>query len=77
MPAIKNEQEQASDRRAISKRRKESKAPLQRKCGYKERRWGDDFNDVRLACERKIAEWERLGIIAPRADVRNNDWIFA
>ena len=37
----------------------------------------DNYDDVRLACERKLMEWERLGIIPPWQSPRNNDWLFA
>ncbi len=37
----------------------------------------DSYDDVRLACERKLGEWERLGIIPPWQAPRNNDWLFA
>ena len=37
----------------------------------------DNYDDVRLACERKLAEWERLGIIPPWRPLQNNDWLFA
>ena len=37
----------------------------------------DSYDDVRLACERKLMEWERAGIIPPWRPMLNNDWIFA
>ena len=36
----------------------------------------DGYEDVREACERKLAEWERLGIIPKWQPMRNNDWLF-
>jgi len=36
----------------------------------------DSYLDVRLACERKLLEWEQLGIIPP-PQPRSNDWLFA
>ncbi len=76
MPTIKDEQWHAENRRALSKRRQDSKLVSQHIVGYRERRWADDYADVRIACERKLREWERVGIIAPRA-FGGNDWIFA
>ena len=35
----------------------------------------DNYDDVLLACERKLREWERMGIIA-RPELRSNDWLF-
>lgn len=37
----------------------------------------DSYEDVRLACEHKLREWERLGVIPPWKPAHNNDWIFA
>lgn len=37
----------------------------------------DSYEDVRLACERKLREWERQGVIPPWQPMQNNDWIFA
>jgi len=37
----------------------------------------DNYADVLLACEHKLREWERLGIIQPWQSHRNNDWIFS
>jgi len=37
----------------------------------------DNYDDVLRACERKLAEWERAGIIRPWQAPRNNDWLFA
>jgi hypothetical protein len=45
-------------------------------CGVARQEY-DNYDDVRLACERKLLEWERLGIIPPWQAARNNDWIFA
>lgn len=45
-------------------------------CGVSRNEY-DNYDDVRLACERKLAEWERLGIIPPWQPARNNDWLFA
>jgi len=36
----------------------------------------DDFADVREACERKLKEWEREGIVVPWEPFRGNDWLF-
>lgn len=37
----------------------------------------DSYEDVLLACERKLREWERLGVIPVWQSPRNNDWLFA
>ncbi len=37
----------------------------------------DGYEDVRLACERKLREWERQGVIPPWQPMQNNDWLFA
>ena len=36
----------------------------------------DSYNDVKEACDRKLAEWERLGVLAPYRDHKSNDWLF-
>ena len=36
----------------------------------------DDYADVREACERKLRQWEREGILTPNAAFGNNDWLF-
>lgn len=63
----------------------ETQQPVQRKkfkrlhqdtCGVARMEY-DSYDDVRLACERKLLEWERLGIIPPGQSPRNNDWLFA
>jgi len=36
----------------------------------------DSYADVRDACDRKIAEWERQGIVVPWHGSKGNDWIF-
>jgi len=36
----------------------------------------DGYDDVREACERKLAEWERQGIVAPYQGFRAKDWLF-
>lgn len=45
-------------------------------CGVSRRDY-DSYEDVRLACERKLREWERAGVIPPWQPGLNNDWIFA
>ena len=37
----------------------------------------DDYADVREACERRLKEWEREGIIVPWQPFRVNDWLFS
>lgn len=36
----------------------------------------DGYDDVREACERKLAEWERQGVLAPYQGFRTKDWLF-
>ena len=36
----------------------------------------DDYADVREACDRKLKEWERQGILLPWY-VLSNDWLFS
>ncbi len=37
----------------------------------------DDYADVLEACNRKLGQWEREGILlSPQAYYRNNDWLF-
>ena len=36
----------------------------------------DDYADVREACDRKLKEWERQGIVIPWQSFRTNDWLF-
>lgn len=45
-------------------------------CGVARQEY-DGYEDVRLACERKLLEWERAGIIPPWQPQKNNDWLFA
>jgi len=45
-------------------------------CGISRRDY-DNYEDVRLACERKLREWERMGVIQPWQPGQNNDWLFA
>ena len=40
------------------------------------RREYDNYEDVRLACECKLQEWEAAGVIPPWQPGLNNDWIF-
>lgn len=46
----------------------------QEKCGGARLEY-DSFSDVREACERKLAEWERQGVLSPGGH-RGNDWLF-
>jgi len=48
----------------------------QSKCGERERYECDTYADVRMACERKLAEWEREGILLPYNADRVKDWLF-
>jgi hypothetical protein len=36
----------------------------------------DGYGDVREACERKLAEWERQGILVSSFGLKGNDWLF-
>ena len=46
----------------------------QERCGGARQEY-DSYADVREACERKLAEWERQGILAPTMH-KGNDWLF-
>jgi len=48
----------------------------QEKCGGGLPQEYDSYSDVREACERKLAEWEREGILTPYHGLRGNDWLF-
>ena len=45
-------------------------------CGIARQEY-DNYDDVRFACERKLREWERLGVIQPWQPGLSNDWLFA
>lgn len=47
----------------------------QESCGVARMEY-DGYEDVRLACERKLRAWEREGVIPPWQPMANNDWIF-
>jgi len=36
----------------------------------------DSYADVREACERKLRQWEREGVLAPSGGLKGHDWIF-
>ncbi|XHR28414.1 MAG: hypothetical protein ACFUZC_21165 [Chthoniobacteraceae bacterium] len=48
----------------------------QESCGFARMEY-DSYEDVRLACERKLAQWVRQGVIPPWQPMANNDWIFS
>ena len=47
----------------------------QHSCGFARVEY-DSYEDVKLACERKIAEWERMGLLIPWRSSNGNDWLF-
>jgi hypothetical protein len=47
----------------------------QESCGFARMEY-DSYEDVRLACERKLREWECQGVIPPWQPMANNDWLF-
>lgn len=48
----------------------------QETCGGKERFYYDGYEDVRDACERRLAQWAREGVLIPYASAKANDWLF-
>jgi hypothetical protein len=54
--------------------RRKFKRLHQERCGGARLEY-DSYSDVREACERKLAEWERQGILAPYMQ-KGNDWLF-
>jgi hypothetical protein len=54
--------------------KKKFKRLHQERCGGARLEY-DSYADVREACERKLAEWERQGILAPYMH-KGNDWLF-
>lgn len=49
----------------------------QAKCGEKERIEYDNYEDVRIACERRLAQWAREGVLLYHASDRPNNWLFS
>jgi len=47
----------------------------QETCGVSRNEY-DSYDDVREACERKLKQWEREGILIPWQSGRLNDWLF-
>lgn len=47
----------------------------QARCGFGSAGY-DGYADVREACERKLAQWESEGVLAPYRPLRPNDWLF-
>ncbi|XHR29616.1 MAG: hypothetical protein ACFUZC_03470 [Chthoniobacteraceae bacterium] len=52
------------------------KRSSQQRCGIHEGHSYDSYEDVRLACDRKLAEWEHQGITPPWQPMANNNWLF-
>jgi hypothetical protein len=47
----------------------------QRICGFSKADY-DSYEDVKMACEKKLREWERLGLLVPWRNGNGNDWLF-
>jgi len=77
MPKLKTPEKQNADAIAEVKEKRCFKRQHQQRCGFAGEFSYDDYSDVREACERKLLEWERLGIIPRYEKRRNNDWLFA
>jgi|GEM_PF-3218365 len=45
------------------------------RCGFSRQEY-DSYADVREACERKLAEWERRGMLCAAWRAGTNDWLF-
>jgi|GEM_PF-2859474 len=65
---------QGTEASAGDPKKRKFKRLHQSKCGGARLEY-DSYSDVREACERKLAEWERQGIMAP-CPMRGNDWLF-
>ncbi len=57
----------------IATPKKKFKRQHQERCGGGSERY-DSYSDVKEACERKLAEWEREGVLPPQPN--KNDWLF-
>jgi hypothetical protein len=55
--------------------KKKFKRQHQERCGGGSQRY-DSYSDVKEACERKLAEWEKQGILPPSMK-SPHDWLFA
>ncbi len=60
---------------SISPRKRKFRRLHRLRCGVARSEY-DGYEDVREACERKLREWERQGVIPVQYGFKGNDWLF-